>query len=53
MSEANRVEYWLAKAEEARLLAIGMRDPISRRKMLELAASYDARAELETGRTLH
>jgi hypothetical protein len=30
----------------------GMRDPISRRKMLELAASYDARAELETPRTL-
>jgi hypothetical protein len=53
MSETTKAEYWMAKAEEARKLAIDMRDPISRRNMLELAASYDARAELETGRTLH
>jgi hypothetical protein len=45
-----REEYWMAKAEEARLLAIGMRDPISRRRMFELAVTYDARAEQEADR---
>ena len=45
MSEANRAEYWIAKAEAARKLAIGMRDPMSRRGMFQLAASYDGCAE--------
>jgi hypothetical protein len=53
MSEANRAEYWIAKAEAACKLAIGMRDPMSRRGMFQLAASYDARAELEAVRTLN
>jgi len=32
---------WLARAEEARMLAEGMRDEISRRAMLQIAASYE------------
>jgi|HubBroStandDraft_2_1064218.scaffolds.fasta_scaffold2600669_1 hypothetical protein len=38
-----------AKAEEARKLAIAMKDPFSRRGMLQLAEGYDARAELAAG----
>ena len=41
----------MSEANQAHLLAIGMRNPISRRRMFELAASYDARAEPEAGRT--
>jgi hypothetical protein len=54
MSEANRAEYWIAKAEEARKLAIGMRDPMCPDGgCSNLRASYDARAELEAVRTLN
>ena len=35
---------WLARAEEARVLAEGMRDEISRRAMLQIAASYETLA---------
>ena len=48
MSDTPRgTEFWRAKAEDTRKLAIGMRDSIARQRMFEMAASYEERAEEE------
>jgi hypothetical protein len=38
-------EYWLGKAEEARVVAEGMRSVDGRRTMLDIAAQYEVLAE--------
>lgn len=41
----DKPERWRKRAEEARTIAAGMRDPETKRIMLDLAASYDALAK--------
>jgi hypothetical protein len=43
-SEAGAMR-WRKMADEARTLAIRMRDPLSRQRMFELAASYEKLAD--------
>ena len=38
-------EHWLNRAEEARVMAEGMKDPETRAAMLRIAAEYEAIAE--------
>jgi len=38
-------EYWASRAEDARTLAAQMSDPLSRKTMENIAASYDKLAE--------
>jgi hypothetical protein len=40
-SHLNDPEYWRDHAKEARALAENMADPVSKQKMLEVAANYE------------
>jgi len=45
-----RSEYWLAKAEEARTIGEGMRDPVAAAAMDRVAQSYGHLARLSAAR---
>jgi len=50
MSEAARIRDWRMRAEELRTVAETLRDAVTRRGLLNAAATYDAMAdEAETG----
>ena len=46
----DRVAEWLKLAEQARAIAKGMRDPISKKTMTEIAAAYDQLAAVAVER---
>ena len=46
----DRVTEWLKLAEQARDIANGMRDPTSKKAMMEIAAAYDRLATVVTDR---
>ena len=46
----DRTAEWLKLAEEARTIANGMRDPLSKKTMMEIATSYERIAGLAIGR---
>ena len=49
MPEERSVEYWLDRAEEARVRAEGMRDAEARKMMLGVATTYEAIAKQWVG----
>jgi hypothetical protein len=50
MSENFTPKYWPERAEESRLIAVSIQDPVAKRIMIDVAESYDgmaARAEAQ------
>ena len=48
----NDPAYWRQRAEEARTVADQLSDPIAQKAMLEIAASYEALADLAAARPI-
>jgi hypothetical protein len=46
----DRTAEWLKLAEEARAIADGMRDPVSKKTMMDIATAYEGLATVAIGR---
>jgi hypothetical protein len=45
MPDLNNAAYWRERASESRAVADGMKDPVAKQTMLNIAAGYDHLAE--------